>query len=111
MLESGMNFVECRPAAAAVTTKREFNGRITVHWHIENLGVAKEAEAEFYIRADKQGKVARPLKLMRGEGLAVMRMKILDGLLHCGFQGGNVVRLTVKFHQKTVRLAQMFKHT
>ena len=111
MLESGMNFVECRPAAAAVTTKREFNGRITVHWHIENLGVAKEAEAEFYIRADKQGKVARPLKLMRGEGLAVMRMKILGGLLHCGFQGGNVVRLTVKFDQKTVRLAQMFKHT
>lgn len=111
MLETGLKFVECRPVAASVQCKREFNGRTTVHWQIENLGVAKEAELTFHVMADTQGAVARPLRLMKGEGLAVMRMKFLQGQLHCGFQGGNVVRLAIHHEKRPVKLSHMFKST
>jgi WD40 repeat protein len=109
MLETGMEYLECRPVAAAVRITHTFNGRPVLHWHLAALGVAKEATLTVRVKAQSQGKFARPVQLVKPAGLAVMRMKMINGDLHCGFQGGNVLRLKLKYDGSCVPMRTMFK--
>lgn len=108
MLETGMGFVECRPVAATINTTRTFNNRCVLHWRVAKLGLAEEASLKVFIRADVQGKFARSVQLVKPTGLAAMRLSMIGGKLHCGFQGGDVVQLRIEYSGKRVSLRTIF---
>lgn len=108
LLETGMTYAGCYPVGASTYVEKTFNGRAAVHWKISSLPLAKEARLKVFITADIQGKYARATRLLPGDGLACQKLAVIRHQLHCGFQGGDVTKLTIKHGGHAIKLAKLF---
>jgi WD40 repeat protein len=106
LLETGMTYVGCNPVEASIYIERG-ERRSAVLWKVDSLPLAAEARLKVCVVADIQGNWARATRLIHGRGLALLRLTMIRGQLHCGFQGGDIRKLNLKFEAPAVRLAQM----